>query len=469
MKTIILGAGPAGLTAAYELAKAGHPPLVFEKDGDVGGISRTINYKGYLFDIGGHRFFTKFEEVKRIWNEILKDEFITRPRLSRIYYNNKFFYYPLKPWNALQNLGLKTSVSVMGSYLYAQIHPYKNAANFEEWVSNKFGRKLFQIFFKTYTEKVWGMPCREIQADWAAQRIKSLNLGKAVINALGIGKKNKVTTLIDEFQYPRKGPGQMWEKAKDLIEKGGGRVALNTRAVRFNRKGDKILSVAVEKDGKEETRSGDHFLSSIPLRELILRIEPPPPEDVLSAAKGLRYRDFFTVGLIIRKKDIFPDTWIYIHSPEVQVGRIQNFKNWSPEMVPDPDMTSLGLEYFCFETDPVWKQGDAGLVEKATDEIEKLGFAMRTEVLDGVVIRSPKTYPIYDEGYQARIDIIKDYLGKINNLQTIGRNGLHRYNNQDHSMVTALLAVRNILGERHSVWDVNVDDEYHEIGEKEAG
>jgi len=466
MDIIIIGAGPAGLISAYEASKSGLNPIVFEKSSYVGGISKTINYKNYLFDIGGHRFFTKYEEVSQIWDEILGDEFLTRSRLSRIYYNNKFYYYPLKPFNALMNMGLIKSFSVILSYIYSQIHPYKNVTNFEEWVSNKFGKKLFNIFFKTYTEKVWGTSCKEIQADWAAQRIKGLSLGKAILDALGLSKKGKITTLIDEFRYPRKGPGQMWNAAKELVEKRGGSVQLNSRVIRLNKEGNKIKSVLVNTNGASKEVSADHFLSTLPLRELINSINPPVPYDILRTANQLKYRDFFTVGLIIKKQDILPDNWIYIHSPDVKVGRIQNFKNWSPEMVPDSEMTSLGLEYFCFDTDEIWGREDRELIELGTNEIAKLEFASREQVIDGVIIRSPKTYPVYDKGYKERVELIKEYLSTIENLQTIGRNGLHRYNNQDHSMLSAIYAVRNILGENYSVWDINIDEEYHEIKEE---
>jgi len=463
---IIAGAGPAGLTAAYEASKKGLKPIIFEKDKEVGGISKTVNYKDYLFDIGGHRFFTKYDDVKKIWDEILGEDFLTRPRLSRIYYNNNFFYYPLKPLNALKNLGLINSISVMLSYMSSQIRPYKNVKNFEEWISNKFGKKLFNIFFKTYTEKVWGISCKEIQADWAAQRIKSLSLGKAILNSIGFLGKGRVTTLIDEFQYPRKGPGQMWNTAKKLIEQNGGRVELNAPVVQINRKDDKIVSATIKNNGSLQEVSGDHFLSTIPLRDLVQAIKPNAPAEVLKAAQNLKYRDFFTVGLIIDKPSIFPDNWIYIHSPEVQVGRIQNFKNWSPEMVPDPRMTTLGLEYFCFDADKIWNKDDRELIEMGKEEAVKLKFASKEQILDGLVIRSPKTYPIYDEGYKERIEMIKNYLSSIKNLQTMGRNGLHRYNNQDHSMLSAMYVIRNILGEKHSVWDINIDEEYHETIEK---
>lgn len=463
-RIVILGAGPAGLTAGYKASQKGFEVLVVEQDRQVGGISKTVDYKGYLFDIGGHRFFTKSDEVKKIWREILGPEFLTRPRLSRIYYRNRFFYYPLRPLNALLNLGPWEALHVMFSYLAAQIRPPKEIVSFEDWVSKNFGKRLFQIFFKTYTEKVWGISCRELQADWAAQRIKSLSLFKAVLDAFGIRKGAKVTTLIDEFQYPARGPGQMWAKARELIERQGGQVDLNTRVERLKHERGKVLSAAVRSpQGRADVR-GDHFISSLPLQELILALDPAPPDQVVLAAKGLRYRDFFTAGLIIDQERIFPDNWIYIHSPDVLVGRIQNFKNWSPGMVPDEHRTSLGLEYFCFETDEIWTRPDRQLLDMAAKEIGILGLADPRRVVDGTVIRSKKTYPIYDAGYQSNIEVIRAYASSFSNLQTVGRNGLHRYNNQDHSMLTALRAVDNVMGGHHSVWDINADAEYHEAG-----
>ncbi len=467
MNVIILGAGPAGLTAAYLACKEGEKAIVLEKEDTVGGISRTVDYKNFLFDIGGHRFFTKYEEVENLWYEILGDDFLTRPRMSRIYYKHKFFYYPLKPLNALLNLGIGTSLLTVFSFIRSKLFPYKKETNFEEWESNRFGRKLFNIFFKTYTEKVWGIPCTEIQADWAAQRIKSLSLSKLILNSFGFMRKGQVTTLIDQFQYPRKGPGQMWNKAKKLIEQNGGQVHMNTRVTRINRDGTTITSVLIERNGVVGEIKGEHFISTLPLRELTRILSPSAPAEVQKAADELRYRDFFTVGLVIAKPHIFPDNWIYIHAEDVLVGRIQNFKNWSPEMVPDEDLTTLGLEYFCFETDDIWKRDDSELIVMAKEEVCRLNFAKPDQILDGVVIRSPKTYPIYDEGYKDRVDIIKTYLSTFDNLQTIGRNGLHRYNNQDHSMLSAIYAVRNIKGGSFSVWDINTEDEYHEINEED--
>jgi protoporphyrinogen oxidase len=463
-RIIILGAGPAGLTAGYEAIKRGLSPVLFEQERQVGGISKTIDYNGFLFDIGGHRFFTKYGEVKSIWEELLGPEFLSRPRLSRIYFNDRYFDYPLKPGNALKNLGLGESARVILSYLAGQFRSSQDIHSFEDWVSKKFGRRLFDIFFKTYTEKVWGIPCQEIQADWAAQRIKSLSLAKALLNSLGFMRGGRVTTLIDRFLYPNKGPGQMWDKANDVIEGKGGRVELGARVARLKHEGGRVLSAIIQSSQDQSEARGDFYISSLPLKDLILSMDPLPPERIVKAALGLRYRDFFSVGLILKKRDIFPDNWIYIHSPDVQVGRIQNFKNWSPQMVPGGDWTSLGLEYFCFETDAIWKEPDQDLVNLAASEIDELGLAEPGLVIDGTVIRSKKAYPIYDAGYRENVEIIRNYLSTFSNLQTIGRNGLHRYNNQDHSMLTALYAVGNILGERRSVWDINVEDAYHESG-----
>lgn len=461
-RIVIFGAGPAGLTAGYEAVRRGYEPVLLEQDGQVGGISRTVDHNGYLFDIGGHRFFTKSAEVRKIWQDILGPELLTRPRLSRIYYRNRFFHYPLKPLNALVNLGPVEAARSVLSYAAAQVRPAKEIVTFEDWVSRHFGRRLFEIFFKTYTEKVWGLSCRELRADWAAQRIKSLSLFKAVADAFGIRTGPPVTTLIEEFQYPARGPGQMWARAREIIERGGGRVRLGCRVERVGHRNGTVLAVTVRTPQGRAEVSGDHYVSSLPLRDLILALEPRPPEGVVRAAEGLRYRDFFTVGLILRKERVFPDNWIYVHSPDVRVGRIQNFKNWSPHMVPDARHTSLGLEYFCFKTDEIWSRPDRDLIDLAVAELRRLGLAGAAEVVDGTVIRSPNTYPIYDPGYRDRVAVIRGFLAGFSNLRTIGRNGLHRYNNQDHSMLTGLRAIGNIAGEGGSVWDVNADEDYHE-------
>ena len=470
---VIIGAGPAGLTAAYELLKFGCPSTVLESDDMVGGIARTCEYKGYRFDIGGHRFFTKVDYVKELWQEILDDEFLSRPRLSRIYYRGKFFDYPLKPVNALLALGPLEAVRIGCSYLRAQIWPGPEEVNFEQWVSNRFGTRLFQIFFKSYTEKVWGMPCEEISADWAAQRIKNLDLLATLRHALFGSKTSSqgdvITTLIDAFHYPRHGPGQMWEDCRRKLEQRGTTVSMQTRVIGIEHAEGRVRRVRVrDARGSEHNVDGDQFLSSMPIRTLIRCLDPLPPPDVVDAANHLRYRDFLTVALIVDREDLFPDNWIYIHSDEVKVGRIQNFKNWSPDMVPDPRRTALGLEYFVQENDEVWSMDDGDLVELGRQEIATLHLASAADVIDGTVVRMPKAYPVYDGRYRAALEVIRQWLAGIENLQLIGRNGQHRYNNQDHSMVTAVYASRNIIGKRYDIWDVNVEDDYHE-GHREPG
>jgi protoporphyrinogen oxidase len=458
---VIIGAGPAGLTAAYQLAKAGRQAVVLEKGSLVGGISRTERYKGYHIDIGGHRFFTKIGAVNDFWHELLGDNLLVRPRLSRIYYNGHFYHYPIRLLDALSKLGAVESLRVIASYLHAQVSPYPQEENFEEWVSNRFGRRLYEVFFRTYTEKVWGIPCREIKAEWAAQRIKGLSLPVAVWNAL-FGSQG-VKTLIEEFHYPRQGPGMLWETVQGRIEAQGHQVLLNHEVVRLHRNGSRIQQVeALGADGRSTQIEAEYIINSMPVRELIQRIDPAPLPELVEAAGKLTYRDFLTVALIIDQPNLFPDNWIYVHSPEVKVGRIQNFKNWSPYMVPDEQTTCLGLEYFCDEGDTLWQLDDAALIELAKQEMAQLGLVEVTNVIDGVVFRQPKAYPVYTGEYKAYLELIKSFLDSIINLQTTGRNGLHMYNNQDHSMLTAMLAVKNILGEQHDVWSVNTERSYHE-------
>lgn len=459
LPVVICGAGPAGLTAAHQLAKGGVQPVMFEKDGQVGGISRTAQYKGYRFDIGGHRFFTKVPEVEVLWHEVMGDEFLRVQRLSRIYYDGKFYQYPLSLLNTLANLGPMQSVRIMLSYLKAQVRPHPEEDNFKQWVSNRFGLRLFDMFFRTYTEKVWGIPSKEIRADWAAQRIKSLSLTKAIGKAFS-GRSDE-TSLIDEFWYPPLGPGMMWERFAERVETLGGSVHLNTEVVRLVHDGGKIGHVEVRGDEVWEVPVRS-VVSSMPVTHLLERLDPTPSPEVLEAVHGLRYRDFIVVALVLDKAHIFPDNWIYIHSGDVQVGRIQNFKNWSAAMVPDSGTTCLGLEYFCNQGDALWMEDDAALIELATRELRQTGLCGGAQVLDGTVIRQPMAYPVYDATYRSHLDVIRSYLAQFENLQTVGRAGMHRYNNQDHSMLTAMLAVRNILGERHDLWEVNVERSYHE-------
>jgi protoporphyrinogen oxidase len=472
----VIGAGPAGLTTAYCLTKATPSVTVIEKDPTyVGGISRTVRYKDFLFDIGGHRFFSKSKEVVDLWQEILPDDFIARPRLSRIYYGGKYYSYPLSAFEALRNLGLVTSAACMLSYAYAKAKPIAAPKSFHEWVRNQFGERLFQIFFKTYTEKVWGMSCDEISADWAAQRIKGLDLRVAVTNALkrslGLGRKPRadgevVKTLIETFQYPRRGPGMMWEAAAAKIKERGGRIAMGRELTDLAYDAErKLWTIQVTTAGGViETYTARHVVSSAPVRELVGKITPRPIS--LLHARALRYRDFLTVALMVDKPDLFPDNWIYIHDPSVKVGRVQNFRSWSPEMVPS-GMTCLGLEYFCFEGDGVWTAPDADLIALAKREIAKIGLVAEKDVTDGCVVRQAKAYPVYDEDYREHVATIRrDLEGSYPTLHLVGRNGMHKYNNQDHAMMTAMLTARNILADEriYDTWQVNEDAEYHEAG-----
>ncbi|PSF39089.1 FAD-dependent oxidoreductase [Aphanothece hegewaldii CCALA 016] len=460
---VIIGAGPAGLTAAYELVKQGFKPLVLEASDKVGGIARTEVYKDYRFDIGGHRFFTKVGEVNQIWQEILKDDFIKVPRLSRIYYQDKFFDYPLSFKNTLANLGLINSALILWSYLKSKISAMiarPEPQTFEEWVTHCFGERLYKTFFKTYTEKVWGIPCNKIQAEWAKQRIKGMSLKAAVINLL-FGKSN-AKSLIKEFDYPILGPGMMWERCQEIVDSKGGEVRLHSKVIRIFREGQRIKKIIARCDGELTEITGEHFISSMPITLLLERLDPAPPEAVLQAARSLSYRDFLIVSLIVDAPDLFPDNWIYIHSPEVQVGRIQNFKNWSPKMVPDASKSCLGMEYFCSEGDKLWNLSDTELLDLANSELVQLGLVKASAIEDGTVIRQKKAYPVYDRDYHQHLDVIQGYLKTFENLQTVGRNGMHRYNNQDHSMLTAILAAKNIMGEKHDLWDVNTERSYHE-------
>jgi protoporphyrinogen oxidase len=473
--TLIIGGGPAGLTTAYCLARAGAPVLVLEQDPAlVGGISRTVDYKGFLFDIGGHRFFSKSREVVDLWNEILPDDFIERPRLSRIYYGGKFYAYPLRAFEALRNLGVLESLLCVASFAWASVRPVREPRTFHQWVRNQFGERLFGIFFKTYTEKVWGMSCDEISADWAAQRIKGLDLAAALIDALrrslGIRSAAVAKSLIESFRYPRRGPGMMWQACAEKITAMGGRIGLGVRvtALAWNA-AEQLWSVTVERVGAApEIVLARNVVSSCPMRELAESLSPAPAS--LPHAQDLRYRDFVTVVLIGRTKLELPDNWVYIHDPSVKVGRVQNFRSWSPEMAPE-GYTCLGLEYFCFEGDGLWASSDADLVELAKREIASIGLMDPALVEDACVVRQPKAYPVYDETYRDNVEAVRLELADLYpTLHLVGRNGMHKYNNQDHAMMTGMLTAANILaGETlYDVWGVNEDAEYGEAGESGA-
>ena len=475
-RVVIIGAGPAGLTAAYILSKNGVPVTVLEADREyVGGISRTVRYKGFHFDIGGHRFFSKAKEVEDLWTEILPDDMLDRPRSSRIFYNGQFYSYPLKAFEALFKLGPWQSTLCMLSYGKARLFPRPDPKSFEDWVTNQFGERLFRIFFKTYTEKVWGMDCKEISADWAAQRIKGLSLASAVKNALlpkraPKDRKQVIKTLIDTFRYPRKGPGMMWEKCAEKVRAMGGEVLMGHSVFECERlEGQNEWEVRYRRqDGTTGVVRGEHVISSAPIRLLINGLRPAVSARALDAANALKYRDFLTVALILKDRQLFSDNWIYIHDPSVKVGRVQNYKSWSPEMVPDPAYCCYGLEYFCFEGDGLWASSDAELIALATKELQAIGLARTDDVVDGCVVRQKKAYPVYDDAYAENVGMVREELEqRYPGLHLVGRNGMHKYNNQDHAMMTAMLTAQNILMGRQTfdVWQVNQDAEYHESGE----
>lgn len=460
---VVVGAGPSGLTAASELVDRNHQVTVLEQLSLVGGISRTEKHKGYHFDMGGHRFYTKAAEVNRFWERMLGDQFITRSRLSRIFYNGWFFPYPLKPVETVRGLGFIECVLILCSVIRWKLFPYREENTFEEWVTNRFGRRLFNTFFRTYTEKVWGISCKELKAEWAAQRISGLSLKTAVLNMF-FRPRNVVKTLIEQFEYPRLGPGMMWEAVADHVREQGGCIAMEatTTSIQTNGK-DQVLSITYRQGDEEVVLPGSHFLFSMPITAVIRGMNPPPPPQVLDAAKHLKYRDFLTVCLIIDKPDLFPDNWIYIHDSSVQTGRIQNYGNWSPDMVPEAGRSGLGLEYFCNVGDDLWNTPEEDLVELAKRELEILGLANASDVIDGVVYRVPKAYPVYDADYKQHLTVLRDYLRGFTNMQMIGRNGLHRYNNQDHAMLTGMYAVKNLLdGTDFDLWKVNGEQEYLE-------
>ncbi len=459
---VIIGAGPAGLSAAYELGKQGKNVLVLEKDPIVGGLSRTVEYKGFRCDIGGHRFFTKIPYVDQLWHEVLGDDFLRRPRLSRIYYEGKFYNYPLRISNAFKNLGLVRSMAVLLSLLRSKLFPYKPETTFTQWVSNRFGRKLFELFFRTYTEKVWGISCDELSANWAAQRIKNLSLVKAILRAAGLGGKRSIASLIEEFNYPAHGPGQMYEAMAREAEGFGVQIQMNSPICSVEHSNGKVRSVSSGTENPQSFDVNGACFSSMPLDELIRALRPAAPPDVLEAANGLSYRSLLTVNLLLNQRDSVPDTWIYIHDPRVHAARIQFYKNWSPKMVPSDDKSVIGLEYFCTEGDEVWETPEDQLKETAVRDLRYMDLADPDAVFDSFCVRYAKAYPVYNKGYSERIETIRRYLQTIENLYPIGRYGQFRYNNMDHSILTAHYSIRAMEGEDIDPWSVNVEQEYHE-------
>ncbi len=468
-RVLIIGAGPAGLAAAYELARNGASVTVLEKLGQVGGLSRTITHAGCRFDIGPHRFFTKNDEVRRFYADILADDIVTVRRLTRILYKNRLFNYPLTPVNVVAGLGMIECACVLADYAVAQIQQLaasREAATFEEWVAQRFGTRLYEAFFKTYTEKVWGIPCASISADWAAQRIKSLSLPQAVRNALFKSNgRTTVKSLIDEFLFPRLGSGQLYEKLAALVEAHGGAVRKGLRVQRVVREDDRVRAVVVENNcGEAETIETDFLLSSAPLTELVQMMDGPPPDDVLTACRSLRFREHLGVHLKV-KGSPFPDNWIYIHSKHVRMARVSNYRNFSQEMSGGGEGVSpLTAEYFTFQHEPIWEASDESLIHLAATELRRMEL-IRSEqqVLSGFVVRSEKAYPMMEIGYERHISLVKLWLDGFANLLPIGRSGMFKYNNQDHAIATGLLAARTALGlAKFDPWLVNIDAEYLE-------
>ena len=449
--TVIIGAGPSGLSAAYTLAKNGQRPLVIEKGNKVGGMAKTHTFNGCKFDIGGHRFFTNIDEIQLLWENILGENFLKVPRLSRIFYQKHFFKYPLAINDVLLNLGAFESLTILASYLHARLFPAHSEQTFDLWISNRFGKRLFSTFFKSYTEKVWGIPCNEIQSAWAKQRIKGLSLAAVVIDAL-LGHK-KLTSLINEFHYPVHGSGMMWDSMASAIKDTGGTINLCSEITSLFHEDGLIQTIAVKNDQQTNISIPvDHLISSMPINQLLSSLSPSPPAEILHAASKVQFRSFIQAGLIVNKKNIFPDQWLYIHDPDLKVGRIQNYKNWSLAMVSNPEQSAIGMEYFCTSGDDICSQTDDQITTLAAKEFCKLGFADQKDITASFVIREWHAYPVYDQNYDKNLKIIRNYLHGFNNLQTIGRNGMHQYKNMDHAMQTGLLSAKNILGEQHDIW-----------------
>jgi len=461
---VIIGAGPAGVAAAYELRNESCDVTVIEQDTVVGGLAKTTEYKGFRADIGGHRFFTKSSYVDWLWRQVLGEDFLRRPRLSRIYYDGKFYSYPLKVTNVLWNLGLLKSAAVVASLIAAKLKFRKSDDTFEDWVSNRFGKKLFETFFRTYTEKIWGMSCRQLSSDWAAQRIRNLSATKAILDAVGLRRKRSVASLIEQFDYPALGPGQMYERMAELAAASGVNVVLGRKATRIHTSEDRAVMVVSDgPGGQREHPCSRGCFSSMPLDELVLSLSPPAPPEALTSANKLTYRSIVTVNLLLNQSYVAPDTWIYIHDPQVRAGRMQLYKNWSPKMVPDPNKSVIGMEYFCTVGDQLWRMDDRQLTELAIDDLKVIGLVRPDVVFDSFITRYPKAYPVYRTSqYRQHLEKIRKYLATIRNLYPIGRYGQFRYNNMDHSILTAHYSILKMKGENVDPWSVNVEQEHIE-------
>ena len=465
----ILGAGPAGLTAAHMLGRAGQSGTLVEAEGSVGGIAKTIEFDGYRFDLGGHRFYTKLKPVQRLWRDALGEEFLLRTRLSRIYYRGRFFNYPLRAEDVFRRMGIIESARCALSYLRARLR-FRGVKprTFEEWVVSRFGQRIYDNFFATYTLKVWGMPGSEIQAEWAAQRIQDFSLLRALLGILRLNHR-RAPTVIEEFNYPRLGPGQMWEAFRSRAETHGIETLLQRRCVAVRHQDGRVNSVVVESEGRQTEHPVDGVISTLALPDLVAALDPAPPKAVLEAGGRLHFRNLCLVALMLDEEVPFPDNWIYLHDPATQAGRVQNFGAWSESMV-RPGTACLGVEYFCFPDDQIWRMSDTEAVDLAVKELAGIGLIDPARVMNGVKVRVPRAYPIYDEGYREAVAEIRGYLEHFPNLQTCGRNGLHRYNNQDHSMWTAALATMNLIdGGSRDVWSVNTRGEYLETAGEVEG
>ncbi len=468
--TVVMGAGPGGLCSAYVLSKAHRPTMVLEKAPFVGGLARTIKrqteHGEFKFDIGGHRWFTKNDELNDLFREVVAEELLWVNRISRIYFDGRYVDYPLKISNALKAIGPITSARAVADYgrtrVTHRIKPVK-IESMEDAYVDQFGPTLYKLFFQRYSEKVWGLPCDQMSGDWVSQRSKGMSLMTAVKDAV-IPSKGKVVSLIDEFMYPRDGFGRFSERMADGITQMGNQIRLGTGVEKVHREGNRVTGLTVSTDAGTEFVEGDNFISSIPLTVLAQIMEPAAPAEVIEAAKKLTFRNIITVNLMLKKRQVTPDTWLYVHDRNILFGRFHEPKNWSPAMVPSDEYTSLVVEYFCSFGDHIWNMTEEQLVEQTVKHlIDDMGFITRDEVIDGFIIRAPRAYPSYVIGYEEPLAKIKAFIDGFENLQIIGRYGTFRYNNTDHSIETGLLAAKNILGEHHDLDQVNADKEYHEI------